>query len=136
MKTGCLFLLSLLFTLPAFSQGRDTILAVHHLFKQKRVSGDAWATAGASAAVEESVGWRAIRSTSENVTAAVVYGGVPLVAGILQAQRFSVERERYILQQYAQGAPIPLDIRRKLRRKHFRRTARDIANPSCEVAWP
>jgi hypothetical protein len=120
-------LISLL-SLPAFSQGRDTVLAIHHLFKQKRGSGDAWAATGASVAVDESVGWRAIRSSSENVTAAVVYGGVPLVVGILQAQRFSAERERYILQCYAQGAAIPFDIRRKLRRKHFRRTTRDIAS--------
>jgi hypothetical protein len=128
MRKDWLLLLALLLNLPAFSQGRDTVLAVHHLFKQKRGSGEAWAVTGASVAVDESVGWRAIRSTSENVTAAAVYGGVPLVVGILQAQRFSVEQERYLLQRYAQGAPIPLDIRRKLRRKHFRRTARDIAS--------
>ncbi|RZJ58225.1 MAG: hypothetical protein EOO55_01390 [Hymenobacter sp.] len=128
MKRNGLLLLALLGALPAFSQGRDTILAVHHLFKHKRLGGDSWVATGAGVAVEESVGWRAIRSTSENVTAAAVNGGVPLVIGLLQTQRFSIEREREILQRYAQGAPIPPDIRRKLRRKYFRRTARDMAS--------
>lgn len=53
--------LFLIFGLPGFGQGRDTVLAVHKLFAQKRGSGEGWAATGAAAAYDESVGWRAIR---------------------------------------------------------------------------
>ena len=113
--------------LPGFSQGRDTAFAVHKLFQQRRASGNGWAATGVTAITEESVGWRAIRSPSENTTAAIVSGGIPLVVGLVQAQRFSREREQNILQRYAQGWSIPSYIRRRLRRKHFHRISRDVS---------
>jgi hypothetical protein len=93
---------------------------------QKRESGEGWMAVGATSAAEESVGWRAIRSSAENARAAAINGGVPIVVGFLQYERFSVEREAAIIKSYNEGWPIPPDIRRKLRRKHFRRTARDL----------
>jgi len=50
-----------------------------------------------------------------------------MAVGFLQAQRFSVEREASIIKRYNEGWSIPADIRRKLRRKHFHRTATDIS---------
>lgn len=101
-------------------------MAVHKLFKQKRGGGEGWMTAGATSAAEESVGWRAIRPPAENARAAAINGGIPMAVGLLQSQRFSVEREADIIKRYNEGWSIPSDIRRKLRRKHFRRTARDL----------
>ena len=126
MKTLFLLCVFLIGMLPAFSQGRDTAFAVHKLFKQRRGRANGWMGAGADAAVDESVGWRAIRSTSDNMASAAFYGGIPMILGFTQAQRFSSEREQNILQRYAEGLAIPADIRRRLRRRHFHRTARDL----------
>ncbi|MEJ7661521.1 MAG: hypothetical protein WKG07_19005 [Hymenobacter sp.] len=49
------------------------------------------------------------------------------MVGVLQSCRYSVEREKDIIRHYSEGRLIPADVRRKLRRKYFRRTARDIA---------
>ncbi len=122
------FALVFLLSLPGFSQGRDTVLAVHHLFKQKRGSGASWVSTGASMAYDESMGWRAQGTTAEKSVRATFYGGIPLAVGVLQSLRYTVERENDVIQQYSQGIPIPVDIRRKLRRKYFRRTARDMAS--------
>ncbi len=126
MKNILLLCLLLSNVLPGISQGRDTAFAVHKLFQQRRVRGIGLAATGATTATEESIGWRAIGSASENVTAAAVKGGIPLVVGLVQVHRFSFEREQAILQRYAEGWSIPPDIRRKLRRKHFHRTSRDL----------
>lgn len=122
------FALAFLLSLPGFSQGRDTVLAVRHLFKQKRGSGAGWASTGTSMAYDESMGWRAQGTTAEKTARATFYGGIPLAVGVLQSLRYTVERENDVIQQYSQGIPIPVDIRRKLRRKYFRRTARDMAS--------
>ena len=125
MKKSWLIVAFLLRALPGFGQ-RDTVLAVHHLFAQKRGNGQAWAATGAGVAVDEGVGRRAQPSAARSATAAAVYGGVPMVAGLLKGERFSLAREQEIIQHYAQGVAIPPDVRRKLRPKHFRRTARDV----------
>jgi len=83
-------------------------------------------TAGATTAAEESVGWRAIRPPADNLRAAAIDGGIPIVVGLLKHQRYSVEREAAIIKHYREGWPIPSDIRRKLRRKHFHLTSRDL----------
>ena len=125
MRKNWLIVAFLLLSLPGFGQ-RDTVLAVHHLFAQKRGNGQAWAATGAGVAVDEGVGRRAQPSAARSATAAAVYGGVPMVAGLLKGERFSPAREQEIIQRYAQGVAIPPDVRRKLRPKHFRRTARDV----------
>lgn len=114
---------------PVLAQGRDTVFAVHKLFQQKRRSGASWASAGTSAAFDHSLGYRAGSSTRDNVAQATVFGGVPLAVGLLQYGRFSPERETQVLAAYAQGQPLPPDIRRRLRRRHFRRTAKDRGLP-------
>jgi hypothetical protein len=127
MKKATLFCCLFVWAAPGFSQGRDTVLAVHKLFAQKRGSGATWVATGAEAAYDESLGWRSIRSKKENMTAATVDGGVPMVLGALQLVRFSPEREAAVVKSYQEGWSIPADIRRKLRRKHFRLTARDLS---------
>jgi hypothetical protein len=112
--------------LPSYSQGRDTVFAIHKLFQQRRGGGTTWAATGLETAYDESLGWRSIRSTSENAHAAAFNGGIPFLLGMRQMQHFSINRERAIIKRYNEGWSIPRDIRRKLRRKHFHRTSRDI----------
>lgn len=117
------------------AQVPDSALAVHKLFHQRRGSGYGWAATGLRMAFDEGVGWQSVdRPTKDKVTAAAFWGGVPFVLGIRQALRFSAEREATIVAQYAQGRPIPADVRRKLRRKHFHLTARDIGPPQLQAA--
>lgn len=128
MKKHLLLSLIVAGALPGLGQGRDTAFAVHKLFVQRRGGGEAWAATGLTAAVDESIGRRSISNsaTHSNVASAAVFGGVPFVLGMSQAVRFSQEREAAILKSYAEGWPIPFDIRRKLRRRHFHRTAHDV----------
>jgi len=105
------------FTLPGYGQGRDTAFAVHKLFVQRRHGSDALlATAGEMAA----------STTAAGVVSGLVAGAAPAAVGFSQATRFSAEREAAILSSYASGWPIPADVRRKLRRKHFHRTRQDV----------
>ncbi|HLK96553.1 MAG TPA: hypothetical protein VK364_02180 [Hymenobacter sp.] len=134
MRKIILFCVVVSTALPSVGQGQDTAFAVHKLFQQKRLRGAESAATGASVAVQESIGWRSIRSPAD-IAAAAVHGGVPLVAGVLQARRFSTEREQVVLQCYADGWSIPAHIRRKLRRKHFHRTSRDVAPLVRQLLW-
>ena len=81
MKMMWLLPAALLLALPCFGQ-RDTVLAVHHLFARKRGNGETWAATGAGVAVNEGVGRRSQPSAARSATAAAVYGGVPMVAGL------------------------------------------------------
>ncbi len=103
--------------LPAYGQGRDTAFAVHKLFVQRRRGSDALlATAGEMAG----------SATVAGAVSGLVAGAAPAAVGFSQASRFSAEREVAILRNYAGGWPIPADVRRKLRRKHFHRTRQDV----------
>ena len=103
--------------LPGHSQGRDTAFAVHKLFVQRRHGSDGLlATAGEMAA----------SNTLAGTVRGVVAGAAPAAVGLNQSARFSVQREAEILSSYANGWPIPADVRRKLRRKHFHRTTKDV----------
>lgn len=118
---GCLLLV-----LPALGQGRDTVLAVHKLFWQQRPKGAALAATGAAPLVPAGLGSSAASAFAGRLTVAAVSGGVAAGVGALQAHRYSAEREALILEQYAQGVPIPADVRRRLNRRMFRRTAADL----------
>lgn len=109
--------------LPAFSQGRDTAFAVQKLFRQKRGGGDGVAATGAAIMAGELASPRPVASS---LAAAAVLGGVPTVLGLTKANRYSPQREAAILQSYAAGWPIPADVRRRLRRRHFHRSTRDV----------
>ena len=119
MKRPWLFSCCLFLALPSFSQERDTVLAVHKLFKQQRPKRSASAAGGAQLAQGSgSAAERLVMATAGGVTFAAV--------SFWQNRRYSVEREALILQQYAQGVPIPADIRRRLHGKLFKRTAQDV----------
>jgi hypothetical protein len=123
-------LLPLLFlALPALGQGRDTVFAVHKLFAQKRASGEGIAAGGATVGAGAAVGsplYTAPQVTGPDVATAAVMGAVPAALGLLQMGRYSPQREAEVLKLYAEGWGLPPDIRRKLRREHFRRTADDV----------
>ncbi|GAA3960593.1 hypothetical protein [Hymenobacter antarcticus] len=107
--------------------GRDTVFAVRKLFREKRASGAGLLAAGYSAASRTKyVQQSANRSTRvekrpDALGSAVFYG-----VGMLKDSRYSVENEVSVLKLYAEGWGLPPDIRRKLRRKHFHRTTRDV----------
>ncbi|MBO2008911.1 hypothetical protein [Hymenobacter negativus] len=105
------------FALSSYGQGRDTAFAVHKLFVQRRRGSDALlATAGEMAG----------STTVAGAVSGLVAGAAPAAVGFSRAARFSTEREAAILSSYANGWPIPADVRRKLRRKHFHRTRQDV----------
>jgi len=108
--------------LPAFCQ-RDTAFAVQKLFRQKRGGGEGIAATGAAVTAGEMA---RPRPQASNLAAAAMMGAVPAVLGLSKAQRYSPQREANILASYAAGWPIPVDVRRKLRRKHFHRTTKDL----------
>ena len=90
--------------LPGYGQGRDTAFAVHKLFLQRRHGSDAWlATAGEMVA----------STTVAGVASGLVLGAAPAAVGFSQANRFSAAREAAILSSYANGWPIPADVRKK-----------------------
>ncbi|MDO7853289.1 hypothetical protein Q4S41_16910 [Hymenobacter sp. CA1UV-4] len=103
--------------LPGYGQGRDTAFAVHKLFVQRRHGSD-----GLLAAAGEMVS----SSTVAGAVSGLAVGAAPAAVGLSQANRYSAAREAAILSSYANGWPIPADVRRKLRRKHFHRTKADV----------
>ena len=136
MRNNKLFLLSMLasFALmlsaaaPALGQGRDTAFAVHKLFRAKRAGGTGYSDAATGAVsptryAERPNGRPTAQEARQNALAAAAFGTV----GMLKAERYSASREAAIIEGYGLGNPIPADIRRKLRRKHFHRTAKDLS---------
>lgn len=65
-------------------------------------------------------------TSQQDAASGVIAGAAPAVVGVLRGERYSARREAEILGLYAQGWPIPPDVRRKLRPKHFRRTKEDV----------
>ncbi|MBD2720994.1 hypothetical protein [Hymenobacter armeniacus] len=133
MKAPLLLLLLLVgFSMPGLAQGRDTVFAVHKLFREKRGSGEGWTATGLTATAGTAVGnplYAAPQPNGSDVASAAVLGGVPLAVGLLQLGRYSPAREAEVLKLYAEGWGLPRDIRRKLRRRHFHHTARDHSAP-------
>jgi hypothetical protein len=122
MKKYWLLSCCALITFSSVGQGRDTVLAIHKLFKQQRPKGYPIATAGAGPLSQPS------GSVTDRVAVAAASGTSYALLEALQTRRFGVEREALILQQYAQGIPIPADIRRRLHGHLFKRTAKDVTN--------
>jgi hypothetical protein len=120
-----LFLLSL--TLPGFGQGRDTVFAVRKLFREKRATGESLLATGnivASGAqyAARPDGRPTAQETRQDAIASAAFAGT----GMAKEARYSAEREDAVVKLYNEGWAIPADIRRKLRRKYFHRTARDL----------
>lgn len=110
---------------PSFGQGRDTVFAVHKLFREKRASGEGLQAAGNKATTDAKyVGHAA--PTAQEARQNALGNTVFTTVGVLQSSRYSVENEAEVLKRYSEGWGLPPDIRRKLRRKHFHRTAHDL----------
>ena len=111
-------------SLAAFCQGRDTVFAVHKLFREKRGSAKGLQAFSDSAAVKAYRAQRAVspltaQERRQDAVASAAFTGV----GLLKGARYSAEFEAYVLRQYAAGGPIPPGVRRK----HFHRTAKDVS---------
>ncbi|MBF9237562.1 hypothetical protein I2I05_09165 [Hymenobacter sp. BT683] len=116
--------------MPAFSQGLDTVFAVHKLFREKRASGQGLQSIRDSSAVKalyaERVGRpRTAQEARQDALASTAF----TIAGTLKASDYSTENEAAIIRRYNNGESIPPAIRRKLKRKHFHRTTSDVLNP-------
>ncbi len=117
---------ALLLVQTAFGQGRDSILAVHHLFAQKRGNGQAWAKTGSDLLYGASPEQRASGTALEKSRKGTALAVVPLLMGWSKEEIFSREREGDIIWRYQQGEALPADVRSKLRRRHFHRTVHDL----------
>jgi hypothetical protein len=116
--------------LPAFCQGRDTVLAVHKLFNRKRASGKSMQSFSDSAASKAYNAQRAGSPlTRQEVRQDALFNTGFYVAGMLKANDYSAENEAAIIRHYQAGGFIPPAVRRRLKRKHFHRTTRDVLNP-------
>ena len=112
-------------TMPGFGQGRDTVFAVHKLFREKRAAAQGLQAAGS----RENTDAKYIGHSPPSVQEArqdALGNTVFTTVGVLKANYYSVENEADVLKLYADGWRLPSDIRRKLRRKHFHRTAKDL----------
>ncbi|MET4073396.1 hypothetical protein [Hymenobacter sp. UYCo722] len=124
----CALVAALSFATPAFAQGRDTVFAVQKLFREKRADGAGYSAAAGSAVSRAQYTARRPdgRPTAQEARQDVLAGAAFAAVGMVKTERYSAGREAAIIEGYALGNPIPADIRRKLRRKHFHRTAQDV----------
>ncbi len=111
-------------------QGRDTVFAVRKLFREKRGTADGLLTAGAAVAAGPQYAQRpdgrpTAQEARQDALARAAFAGT----GAAKGTRYSTENEAFIIRSYEAGNPLPADIRRKLRRRHFHRSARDLAAP-------
>jgi hypothetical protein len=116
--------------LPGFAQGRDTVFAVRKLFREKRGTADGLLDAGTSIASRTQYAQRpdgrpTAQEARQDALAAAAFAGT----GAAKGSRYSAENEEFLVRSYQAGNPIPADIRRKLKRKYFHRTARDLGAP-------
>lgn len=130
MKKYVLFCVIFISAFPSFGQGRDTAFAVHKLFHQKRASAHGLRATSDSAASRalyaERVGRRP--RTAQEARQDALANTAFTMAGLLKASDYSAENEAAIIRRYQTGEPIPPAVRRKLKRKHFHRTERDVLN--------
>ena len=112
----------------AYCQGRDTVFAVHKLFKEKRASSNGWSAASTDATSPAKYGARQAEGhpTPQEARQDALAGAAFGTVGLLKGNRYSPEREAEVLKGYAEGWGLPPDVRRKLKRKHFKVTAKDV----------
>lgn len=127
MKNFLMVFILMSVSLPAFCQGRDTVFAVRKLFRQKRASGQSLQSFRDSSASKTYRAERAGRLfTKQEVRQNALSNTAFTVAGVLTSSQYSAEEEADIIRRYNEGASIPAHVRRKLKRKHFHRTTRDV----------
>ena len=97
---------------------RDSAFAVHQLFKKHRHSAEGALGTGAASIV--GMVTSSARGEYELVGVNALVTVVATVLGLRQALRYGPDREQFIIRQYEQGWPLPPQVRRRLRAKHFR----------------
>ena len=128
IKTLLLCTLVVGLALPGFGQGRDTAFAVRKLFREKRASATGMCETSTQITAKNQYALQAescptAQKANQDALASAAFGTV----GTLRGWRYSPEEEAYLLKYYAAGGSIPPAIRRKLKRRHFHRTARDLS---------
>lgn len=105
----------------------DSVQAVRELFRRHRTGGWIWTGVGgafalriASVAATSNSSGSFSSTTGGTVVGVGLLGGVPAGIGISKLVRFSKAREEEVLVSYSQGKPLPENIRRRLKRKHFK----------------
>jgi hypothetical protein len=97
---------------------RDSAFAVHNLFRELR--GKGLTTSGYGMAGLTGTGFGIARGQTGIPVLLGIIGIVPTALGMRQYWRFSTDREGAIVRLYEQGWPLPPDVRRRLRAKHFK----------------
>ena len=103
---------------PPLRPVRDSAFAVHQLFKKHRHSAEGALGTGAASIV--GMVSSSARGEYELVGVNALATVVATVVGLRQALRYGSDREQLIVRQYEQGWPLPPEVRRRLRAKHFR----------------
>ena len=104
--------------LPLPHPVRDSAFAVHQLFKKHRHSAEGALGTGAASIV--GMISSSARGEYDMVGVNALVTVVSTVVGLRQALRYGADRELLIVRQYEQGWPLPPEVRRRLRDKHFR----------------
>ncbi|SFP81522.1 hypothetical protein [Hymenobacter arizonensis] len=127
MKNFLVFFIFISAPLQVFSQGRDTVFAVHKLFREKRATGQHLESYRDSSASKAYYAERADSPlTKQEINQNALGNTAFTLVGAMKTSRYSVEEETDIIRRYNNGGPIPAQVRRKLKRKHFHRTTRDV----------
>ena len=105
-------------TVPPPRPVLDSAAAVHRLFKQHRRSAETDLAFGAVGLVGLVYG--STHGQPDLLGPNALIGLVSTALGLRQAFRYGEGRESFIVRQYEQGWPLPADVRRRLRPKHFR----------------
>ncbi|NVO31345.1 hypothetical protein [Hymenobacter lapidiphilus] len=116
--------LLLLSTAAAHAQvpATDSVQAVRNLFKQRRTGGAVFTALGIGAAgaiVRGASSGDSGGNAGGAIVSALALGGIPIGIGIGKLVRFSKTREDEIVAAYNASKPIPRDIRRRLKARHF-----------------
>jgi predicted lipid-binding transport protein (Tim44 family) len=99
---------------PAPAAGQDSVKAVQRLFKSRRTGAALLAFPGGYL-----IGSGLVRLADGGAVSVLLGGGLAGVA-FAKESRFSKKREAEIIQSYNQGKALPKNIRRRLKRKHFK----------------
>ncbi|MBO2009318.1 hypothetical protein J4E00_09670 [Siccationidurans soli] len=98
---------------------------MHKIFREKRAAGEGLQAAGDKATAEAKYVGHA-PPTAQEARQDSLGNTVFTTVGMLKSGYYSAENEADVLKLYTEGWGLPPDIRRKLRRKHFHRTAKDL----------
>ncbi|MBF9220616.1 hypothetical protein [Hymenobacter ruricola] len=97
---------------------RDSAYAVHNLFRERR--GKGFSTTGYGMAGLTGTGFEIAQGQTGASVVLGLISLVPTALGARQYWRYSASRENAVVRLYEQGWPLPPEVRRRLRAKHFK----------------